>query len=195
MKVLDNNGLTKLWDLIKALVNKKVDKVYGKSLIDDTEISRLASVKTGLEVSNTDSTTKEKAEYVFKQDNKGYYPITTYDQIILPDENRWNGEAEDLGAIIVDRTDSTIGTPALINADTLGGVPASNYALKGDITGSGGLPAGGTNGQVLAKASSTNYDVRWVNIAGLDGNIDADTLDGKTYLQLKEAILAEVVYQ
>ena len=66
MKVLDNNGLTKLWELIKALVNKKVDKVSGKSLIDDTEISRLASVKTGLEVSNTDSTTKEKAEYVFK---------------------------------------------------------------------------------------------------------------------------------
>ena len=195
MKVLDNNGLTKLWELIKTLVNKKVDKISGKSLIDDTEISRLASIKTGLEISNTDSTTKEKAEYVFKQDNKGYYPITTYDQIILPDENRWNGEAEDLGAIIVDRTDSTIGTPALINADTLGGVPASNYALKGDITGGGGLPAGGASGQVLAKASSTSYDVHWVNITGLDGNIDADTLDGKTYLQLKEAILAEVVYQ
>ena len=195
MKVLDSNGLTKLWELIKALVNKKVDKVSGKSLVDDTEISRLASVKTGLEVSNTDSITKEKANYVIKQDNKGYYPITTYDQIILPDENRWNGEAEDLGAIIVDRTDSTIGTTALINADTLGGLPAGSYALKGEAIGSNGLPVGGTNGQVLAKASSTNYDVHWVNIAGLDGNIDADTLDGKTYLQLKEAILAEVVYQ
>ena len=32
-----------------------------------------------------------KAKKPFKQDGKYYYPITSHDQIIMPDGNRWNG--------------------------------------------------------------------------------------------------------
>lgn len=43
-KFLDQNGLLYVWQKIKTLLGGKVDKVDGKSLISDTEITRLASV-------------------------------------------------------------------------------------------------------------------------------------------------------
>lgn len=39
-----------------------------------------------------------------------------------------------------------------------------------------GVPAGGTAGQVLAKASSTDYDTEWVNQSGGGGGIAADVI-------------------
>lgn len=44
-KILDENGVLYLWGKIKTLVFGKVDKVEGKSLVDDTEITRLKNVK------------------------------------------------------------------------------------------------------------------------------------------------------
>lgn len=44
-KILDENGVLYLWSKIKTLVFGKVDKVVGKSLVDDTEITRLKNVK------------------------------------------------------------------------------------------------------------------------------------------------------
>lgn len=44
-KILDENGVLYLWGKIKTLVFDKVDKVAGKSLVDDTEITRLKNVK------------------------------------------------------------------------------------------------------------------------------------------------------
>ena len=52
MAFLDNTGLARLWTHITALVGNKVDKEQGKSLIANTEIERLSSVSTGLEVSD-----------------------------------------------------------------------------------------------------------------------------------------------
>lgn len=37
------------------------------------------------------------------------------------------------------------------------------------ITSTGGAPAGGTTGQVLAKASGTDGDVEWVDASGGSG--------------------------
>lgn len=50
------------------------------------------------------------------QDKYGFfYPLTTYDQIIMPDGiSRWNG---------------TFNMPDIINADTLNGLSADKYAL------------------------------------------------------------------
>lgn len=45
-KVLDENGVLYLWGKIKTLVSGKVDKVEGKSLVDDTEITRLKMLRT-----------------------------------------------------------------------------------------------------------------------------------------------------
>ena len=44
-KILDENGVLYLWGKIKTLVFDKVDKVAGKSLVDDTEIARLKNVQ------------------------------------------------------------------------------------------------------------------------------------------------------
>lgn len=79
--------------------------------------------------------------------------------------------ASDVGALFVDRDSASSGIPASIDADTLGGVPASKYALKTDISeGSGGssiveykLPDGGEKGQVLGKLSSEDQDVGWID--------------------------------
>ena len=62
MSFLDNTGLARLWQHINILIGNKVDKVSGKSLIADSEITRLASVKTGLEI---DLTEEELEEGIF----------------------------------------------------------------------------------------------------------------------------------
>lgn len=74
-----------------------------------------------------------KANMPISQDGNYYYPITTYDQIVMPDNSRWNGIVVDERAVFVDRTDATIGEPALTNADMLGGILYSEYALKTDL--------------------------------------------------------------
>lgn len=84
-----------------------------------------------------------KAKKPFKQDGKHYYPITTHDQIIMPDGNRWDGQhlssdirddAVEVGSIKVNADLLGGKLPEYYkNATTLGGVAAKNYALKTDI--------------------------------------------------------------
>lgn len=71
--------------------------------------------------------------------------------------------ASDVGAVSVpNEDDPTYGVATGINADMLGGVPASSYAKKSEIPAAAtGLPAGGSAGQVLAKKSGTDGDVEW----------------------------------
>lgn len=68
------------------------------------------------------------------------YPLTTYDQIILPDGSRWNGES--VGGsegewLDVNLEGAAEGELALTNADLLGGIAADQYALKSEV-GTGG---------------------------------------------------------
>lgn len=86
------------------------------------------------------SETVYKAKKPFKQDGKHYYPITTHDQIIMPDGNRWDGQhlssdvrddAVEVGSIKVNADLLGGKLPEYYkNATTLGGVAASEYALK-----------------------------------------------------------------
>lgn len=48
----------------------------------------------------------------------------------------------------------------------------------GGDSGAHGIPQGGTSGQVLAKASATDYDVEWVNQSGGGGSGHTYELDG-----------------
>lgn len=83
-----------------------------------------------------------KAKKPFKQDGKYYYPITSHDQIIMPDGNRWDGqhlssdirdEATEVGSIKVNADLLGGKLPEYYkNATTLGGVAAEDYALKTD---------------------------------------------------------------
>ena len=124
-----------------------------------------------------------------------YYPVTTYDQIIMPDGiSRWDGTVgsdnslpEDWaptidnieglsealrGTVVVERNGTEEpGLPAPNDADMLGGIPAEDYALKTDIPDApSSLPSGGTPGQVLSVISDDG-DVAWVD-ANTDTTVD-----------------------
>ena len=58
----------------------------------------------------------ERLQIPLQDSNGPFYPLTTYDQIIMQD-----GVSRFDGGVIVDRTDAIIGESALINADLLGG--------------------------------------------------------------------------
>ena len=66
-----------------------------------------------------------------------FYPLTTYDQVIMPDGSRWDGSSSSLdgdeNVVTVDLTNIDQGIAAQINADLLGGVAAENYATKDDV--------------------------------------------------------------
>lgn len=123
-----------------------------------------------------------------------------------------------VGALSVNKEGAVHGTPVPVNADTLGGIEASHYALKTDLSENGGyvVPSGGSAGQVLAKASGRDFDMEWVDAltggSDPDTTVDADTLGGQTLEQvrsdinasmlagmtldqIKNLILSEVVYQ
>lgn len=77
MAFLDDAGLVKLWQNIQARLSNKIDKVAGKSLVADSEISRLASVKTGLEISDTDEELEEGV-YLTNADQLGGIAADNY---------------------------------------------------------------------------------------------------------------------
>lgn len=126
---------THFWQHIEALLGKKVDKVNGKSLVADSEISRLASVKTGLEVSDTEEELEE-----------GVY---------------------------------------LTNADQLGGLNASEYVTKEDLTTMGGVGGGavssvnGKTGDVTITAASLGA-LTSAPVTSVGGKTGAVTLSAGT---------------
>ena len=54
------------------------------------------------------------------------------------------------------------------------------------------IPSGGTSGQVLAKASNTDYDIEWVN-GGAGGSVYWATKDTTTNAQLETAYQADMI--
>lgn len=79
----------------------------------------------------------------------GILPLTSYDQIIMPDGDRWDGKSAGgvAEALTSDpREDESTETPEL------GSMPMN------------ALPAGGTVGQFLVKKSDASFDTEWVTI-------------------------------
>jgi len=62
-------------------------------------------------------------------------------------------------------------TEAVVNI-----VPIGEQGIQGDP--GEGVPVGGTTGQVLAKASNTNYDTEWVTGGSGGGGVQSVTGDG-----------------
>ena len=79
--------------------------------------------------------------------------------------------ASDVGALPTSTTAADLGA----YVKPTGGIPVSdlNTTAKSRL-----MPTGGTTGQVLAKASGTNYDVEWVNQSGGGGAVDS--VNGQT---------------
>lgn len=55
----------------------------------------------------------------------------------------------------------------------------SDIIARAQVSEGAGLPAGGTTGQILAKASSLDYDVAWITDPGGGGTTDYDDLTDK----------------
>lgn len=118
-------------------------------------------------VSNIQS--PERLTAPLKDDQGYFYPVTSYNQIIMPDGTFWNGDAAETGAIFVDRTGAVPGVPHVIDADTLGGLPANNYALKEDLQKTiPVIPEGGMTDQILAKSSPRDNDLKWIDKPNAD---------------------------
>ena len=64
------------------------------------------------------------------KDGTFIYPLTTADQVVLEDNNRLNFALEHLVYVDEEHQESAV---VPLDADTLGGKPASEYATKNDI--------------------------------------------------------------
>lgn len=69
----------------------------------------------------------------------GILPLTNFDQIIMPDGDRWDGTAGGITeALMSDPRENNMENPEIsavpINADLLGGINASEYATKTQVS-------------------------------------------------------------
>lgn len=100
------------------------------------------------------------------KDRDGYfYPITSYNQIVMPDGTFWNGQASG--------GEGTVKSVNSKEADENGNVEITAQDIG---------------------AMSVNADGNILNGTEII-KIDAETIQGKTIDQLKKEIMAEAVYQ
>lgn len=173
----EKNGLALFWKQILARLDNKVEAEDGKSLIANTEISRLASVKTGLEVSDTEEELEEgvyltnadqlgglnASEYVTKED------LTTMGGVsgAVSSVNGKTGDvtitAEDLGAItsINGVTPNEDGTFDL-NVEDVGGLTVN---LDGAIEGESAK----INADLLGGVAADNYALKANVVTSVNG--------------------------
>ena len=134
MAFLDDAGLVKLWQHIQARLSNKIDKESGKSLIADTEIERLSTVITGLEVSDN----TENLEGVNIIQNAHTLGGITADQYVLKSElGNIAGSITNINGIGPDENGSVT-----LTADDIGALMVNleegssnieNYALKSEV--------------------------------------------------------------
>ena len=177
MAFLDNTGLARLWTHITALVGNKVDKEQGKSLIANTEIERLSSVSTGLEVSDN-LADLETGVYLTNADQLGGINAEEYvtrDELgslgggggavlsVNGDTGHVRITAEDLGAItsingVVPGADGTVE----LGAENIGGLTVDlNGALDGE--------APQINAQLLDGKPAADYALKTGVVTSVNG--------------------------
>ena len=72
---------------------------------------------------------KPQSPLYHKKEDTYFYPLTTVDQVIMDDGSRLGG----FNLLSVDKNDANEGEPNLVNADTLGGIPAEEYVTIHNI--------------------------------------------------------------
>jgi hypothetical protein len=101
-------------------------------------------------------------------DGLSAYEVAVADGFV-GDETAW------LASLVgADGADGADGAPGADGADGADGAPGADGADGADGV---GVPVGGTSGQVLAKASATDYDTEWVAASG--GGIASTIVDAK----------------
>lgn len=134
------------------------------------------------------------------KDKDGYfYPITSYNQIVMPDGTFWNGEASggtaSVNGVTVDDNGNIEITASDVGARSDDWAPAiSEIEGLQDAIDNAGKTKTVNN---IAPDENGNIEITASDIGALTATdeIDAKTLDGMTLEQLKQAIMAEAVYQ
>lgn len=190
----NRESFTHFWQHIEALLGKKVDKVNGKSLIADSEISRLATVKTGLEVSDIEEELEEGV-YLTNADLLGGVAADSYalKANVVTSVNGQTGDVvvtEGGGSIDTSNFYSTSNPPPYpvtsvngstgavqITAASLGALTSAPVTSVGGKTGAVTLSAG--TGISVSGTTITNSGVTSVN-----GSTGAITIPAIKYVDL-----------
>lgn len=133
-KILDENGVLYLWGKIKTLVFGKVDKVEGKSLVDDTEITRLKNVKNYDDTAvKKDITTMQGKIETLEQN--GYDDTQLRKDIADTYETKANVTTHTGNTTVhITAAERTAWNQAEANAKTYADGLAGNYDAKGSAT-------------------------------------------------------------
>ena len=153
-KILDENGVLYLWGKIKTLVSDKVDKVEGKSLVDDTEITRLKNVKNydDTAVKKDITTIQGKIETL---EQSGYDDTQLRKDIADTYETKANVSTHTGNTTVhITATERTAWNNAETNAKTYADGLAVNYDTKGSAT------TAETNAKSYADGLAKNYDAK-----------------------------------
>lgn len=75
---------------------------------------------------------KPQSPLYHKKEDTYFYPLTTVDQVVLEDGSRLNSELSK--HLFIDVNNTNEAEPNSINADTLGGYAADEYARKDDLS-------------------------------------------------------------
>lgn len=165
------------WQHLEVLFSKKVDKENGKSLVADTELARLATVKTGLEVSDTEEELEEgvyltnadqlgglnASEYVTKEDLITMGGVSGAVSSVNGKTGNVTITAEDLGAItsINGVTPNENGILDL-NVGDVGGLTVN---LEGAIEGESAK----INADLLGGIAANNYALKANVVTSVNG--------------------------
>lgn len=165
------------WQHLEVLFSKKVDKESGKSLVADTELARLATVKTGLEVSDTEEELEEgvyltnadqlgglnASEYVTKEDLITMGGVSGAVSSVNGKTGNVTITAEDLGAITsingVTPNENGILDP---NVGDVGGLTVN---LEGAIEGESAK----INADLLGGIAANNYALKANVVTSVNG--------------------------
>lgn len=165
-KVLDENGVLYLWGKIKTLVSGKVDKVEGKSLVDDTEITRLKNVK------NYDDTAVKKDITAMQGkietlEQSGYDDTQLRKDIANTYETKANVSTHTGNTTVhITATERTAWNNAETNAKTYADGLAKNYDAKGAAT------AAETNAKSYTDAEIDKVKAKMVAGMHYKGSVD-----------------------
>lgn len=148
------------------------------------------------------------------KDKDGYfYPITSYNQIVMPDGTFWDGQASGGEGTVksVNSKEADENGNVELTAEDIGAIPSSfgsgENAVTFEVNEDAVLVRKDAAGNEYAiydegnKPTAADVGALSINLDGdvVDGTgivkINADTLQGMTFDQLKEAIMAEAVYQ
>lgn len=133
-RVLDENGVLYLWGKIKTLVFGKVDKVEGKSLVDDTEITRLKNVKNYDDTSVKKDITAMQGK-IETLEQSGYDDTQLRKDIADTYETKENVTTHTGNTTVhITAAERTAWNKAEANAKAYADTLASNYDTKGSAT-------------------------------------------------------------